>query len=447
MKFYQKYGSLTRPLYNIATFMRHEQDDPFNGFISPYLQSQFAGGDQADSQQGSGIVSQRLSWERGRIERIQANLDRSVKIVRDTDEYRLRLKLPSLSGSKTQGGIRYDPEGNLYTSWWRTVETRVEPDGRTVIATPPEQPYRVLSPAQHRRDVLTNLPRGQMVVELILAQVKGGIEDAIRQQEHILEAYKPGTEADEVTFARDVIEYTEGIMTRFILKRGVAKSDLIELATETGQWLENQNIYNPRDPRKRRILEKLLTVPLEDSEGRANFLVLLARVGAVHTTAVERLTVGGKTVGKFEANLQKLAFERENTRWRFRLVDEHLEAVAKFGPMKSPGQSTTEYLRNSIANALKVIANEHLASVKVKPYLRAARWVAINMVGCREDRKEINRKILGTEAADKLFASKCIKDLIEEGKLAEAAKRIQGCRRIIIRTLVEYEDIEGKAKA
>src|SRR3972149_4714478 len=292
------------------------------------------------------LIDRRFSWERGRIERMHQDLDRSVKIVRDTPEYRLRLNLPTLS--EALSGIPYDPEGNLHTSWWRPVETKVEPDGRIVLARAREWGYKVLSPREHRLGVLTNIPKDQPGVELILGKTKGGIEEAIRQQEHILEGYKPGTEAAEVKFAQDVIEYTEGIMTRFVLKGGVARSDLIELATETGQWLEQQQLYNPLDLRKRRILEKLIAIPLED----VNYLVLLSKVGAVHTLAVERLTVGSKALGKFEANLQELAFEREVTRWRLRFVDEQLEAILKYISQMARNTRPTNYQKEATRDAL-----------------------------------------------------------------------------------------------
>jgi len=392
------------------------------------------------SSQGIPLIDRRLSWERGRIERMHQDLDRSVKIVRDTPEYRLRLNLPTLSGAP--GGIPYDPEGNLHTSWWRPVETKVEPDGRIVLARAREWSYKVLSPREHRKDVLTNIPKAQPVVELILAKGKGGIEETILQQKHILAGYKPGTEAAEVRFAQDVIQYTEGIMTRFVLKGGVARSDLIELATETGQWLEQQRLYNPRDLRKRKILEKLIMIPLEDS----NYLVLLSRVGAVHTLAVERLTVGSKALGKFEANLQELAFEREITRWRLRFVDEQLEAIVKYISRMARNSNPTNYQKESIGKALIVIAREPLASIRVKPYLKAARWVAINIFGCREEKKEINRKILGERQADKLFARPSITELVAQGKLDAAVSRIKGCRSAIIRTLAKYEDIETAGK-
>ena len=188
-------------------------------------------------------------------------------------------------------------------------------------------------------------------------------------------------------------------------------------------------------------------MPLDDKRGRANYLILLARVGAAHTVAVERLTVGGKTIGKFEKNLQDLAFERENTRWRLRLVDEHLEMIVNQLQRWLRVGNVTYYQRESASNALRAIAREPLTLVKVKPYLRAARWVGINIFGCREEKKEINRKILGEKDADKLFSRKSIVELIHEGKLDEAVARIKGCRSAIIKTLSKYEDVQTAGKA
>jgi hypothetical protein len=426
--------------------MSIERDDEFNGYISEFLNGQFQRRpDEPSPQEEVPVVSRRLAWERERVAKIWSNLDRSVLVVRDDEEYRRRRSLPTLSRRKAPWGIPFDPEGNLYISWWRALETQTSPSGRTELVNPRGVNYLVLASRKHKRDVLTNVPKGQNVFELILAKVDRGIEVAIRNQEKIIGAYQGGSGKDQGAFAKSLVEYTEKIMNRFILRGGVSRTDLEDLAQETGAWLESQGIYNPRDPRKKDILARLQTVPLQDERGRANYLVLLARVGAVHTRAVEELTVGQKTVDKFEGNLRELLFERETTRWTLRLVNDHLDAV--LGRLREISRPT-QYQLESIANALKVPAGieGHLTSVKVKPYLHSARWVAISLVGCREQKKELNRVILGSQEADELFSNPSIVELVRRGNIEEAAGLIKECQERIALTLDAYEDIQTAAK-
>ena len=82
-----------------------------------------------------------------------------------------------------------------------------------------------------------------------------------------------------------------------------------------------------------------------------------------------------------------------------------------------------------------------LAGVRVLPYLPAARKAAINLVGCRKEKKELNRGIIGEEA-DKLFSLPPVVELIRLGHFQEAKVRVrEASYNPLIQVLKENEEI------
>lgn len=370
--------------------------------------------------------------------------DKPIIIVRDDEEYERRRNLPTLSGTNQMSDIRLDRLGNLYTTWYQPRRTKVEEDRRFLV-NPQETAYRILHPRRVRTDYLNNLPRERYVVELISGKTDF-IEKAIRQQKHILDNYQPGAAADEIKFARMVIAYTESIAFRILSQRRVTKDDLSLLARETGIFLERAKIYDPRDERKKRVLEKLLLVGEPDTLGRPNYLGVLGRAFAAHTAAVERLTIGGLITDKFFRNLQILSYTRENYRWRFDLAANQMEFVLAHYGFKRRGVKVDEGQRQSIVNALRFIIENHLTQERLNPYLKSARWAAINMVGCRQEKKEINRQILGEKVANDVFTRIPVSILVMQGDFEESARRIKQSILQLRKTNSDYADIETAGK-
>lgn len=394
----------------------------------------------------SKIAHLRVKIEERRIERIRLGYDRPIIIVRDDDEYERRRNLPTLSGTNQRSDTRLDRLGNLYTTWYQHKRTKVEEDRRFLV-NPQGTSYRVLHPRRVFDHYLDYLPKLRPVSELILGKTDI-IEKAIRQQKHILDSYAPlnGAAADEIEFARMVIAYTESIAFRFLGQRRVTREDLALLARETGNFLEKVKIYDPRDERKRRVLDKLLLASEPDTLGRPNYLGVLGRALAAHTAAVERLTIGGLISDKFFRNLQILSYTRENYRWRFALAANQMEFVLAHYGFKKRGAKVDDVQRRAVINALRFIIENHLTQERVNPYLRSARWAAINIVGCRQEKKEINRQILGENVADDVFTRIPVSVLLMEGDFEESAKRIKQSVLQLRKTNANYEDIETAGK-
>lgn len=387
----------------------------------------------------SKIAALRAKIEERRTERILLGLDKAIIIVKDTEEYGRRLNLPTLSGADRIPDVKFDETGNLYTTWYQPKKTEVR-DGRRQLINPTGQLYIVLPLRKKRReDYLENLPQERPIAELILGETFF-LEEAIRQQQHILDGYQPGTAALEIEFARQIIAYTEAVAFRFLSQRRVTREDLEGLAHETGRFLENSNLYDPRDSKKRKILDKLLLVGQPDAAGRPNYLGVLGRAFAAHTAAVERLTIGGLTADKFIRNLEVLSYTRENYRWRFNLAARELEMVLEHPAFRVRWADRKE--REALAGALKFVVDNHLANPKVNPYLRSARWAAINIMGCREERKDVNRRIMGESIAKEVFSKVPVTRLVTQGNFTEARRRIELSIAQLRKTFRDYEDIE-----
>jgi hypothetical protein len=218
------------------------------------------------------------------------------------------------------------------------------------------------------------------------------------------------------------------------------------LAHQTGGFLENSGFYNPRDPRKRKILDKLLLVGELDAIGRPNYLGTLGRIFAAHTAAVERLVVGGLTVDKFVRNLELLTYLHGIYQWRFDLAGSELDMILQLEAFKKRHAVRTE--REGISDSLSLIVNQNLASVKVNPYLRSARWATINIVGVKEEEGEegvnreiLDREILGDNVADEIYSAKPVTRLVREGNFKEAEIRIGRSIRQLRKTNRDYADI------
>ncbi|MBI4153437.1 hypothetical protein HY503_00340 [Candidatus Woesebacteria bacterium] len=413
----------------------------------------------------SKIIARRAKIEERGVERIISGQERSVIIVEDTPKNDELESLRKLSGSRRSGDVRYDDVGNIILPTYQPVKTRLIEDSegrvkketllpsgvktttvyRREIVNPHGRRFRVLKPEGQDQDYLTNLPEKKPVRELILSTVEGGIEIAIRQQTNVLGQYELGQpEGGEIEFARKVISFSEGLAFRFLLKRSVTRDDFPFLAKEIGNFLEDIGLYDPRDRRKSEVLDHLIKAAQLDRRGNPNWLRLMEQLLAARTRAVLRLTDISMTVGKFDRNFRELVSKREMYRWGFDLAARQLEYVLSAHPAFSQKKKFISYReREGLNDALIFIVKSHLAKPKVNPYLRSARWAAMNIEGCEDEKKDANRLILGNEVADKLFRRTPVTDLVLRGQFGEASRRIDLSIRQLRKTLADYESIEN----
>lgn len=371
-----------------------------------------------------------MVWGEKAQDRMFRRKDPVVAIVRRTEEYDCLRKLSRLVyGARSSTDVRVNELGKLYYTTWREKRTITDEEGRRRLKLPkrgslPE--YEVLLPRGRRSTLgyLENLPKLSPVQELLFHHADT-IEEAIAKVGEIVQA--PIRQQ-----AQGVITQTARLSTHFI-ERGLTEEGLRELANQTGQLLENVGLTKPSSPSFQKAMGRLKKACERDSRGRINNLVSRLRVQSAYVWAIKRLVVGSFVQRKHGENLNILVYERETTRWAMgsvlRQLDVFLGHTAFQHPERPTNQSQLEIMAKVIANIA-----ESLRVVRVAPYLVASREAAINLVGCREEKREANRPILG-EKAEELLALPPVTQLLKEGKINEVLARVKNSVSILEKVL------------
>lgn len=428
--------------YNYLLMPQERRDNPLDGFISEGLVEL-----TSSKPRRGGFIGQRQKWERGRVERIQRGKMRPVLVEPETDEYRDRLALDNLDGTERKWSIKYDGDGYLYVPIWET-KTIIEEGGKRRLHNPQNIPYRVIWPKKTPPDYLKNIPEDKPGVSAIGFQQVDGIKKAKDQQKDILKfIYHKELDEGEIGLARRVVEFTEQIMYEFMLRGKVTKADTKRLAIKTAEFLGKEGLYDPRDPRKVRILRKLMDVmDKPGQEDPRNFLVIVSKIGAAHTAARERLATLAFYILKFEGFFQTLSFEDENSLWKFRLTDRQLEVVQRNYTLKRSGARGTDLQKKWLKKALEEMAEGTLVDIRVRPHIKLARWLkGILISGLDESDIEANSEILeiDKEIAREIVKRPSVYALISDGNFGDAAKRIKTARSGIKKSLARYEKTEA----
>lgn len=402
----------------------------------------------------SRLAQRRAEIERAAVERIRERRERPserpIYIVREevVEEYERRRdpKLKTFSGTNRVSDIRYDNVGNLLTATRQPRKTQILADGTRAFVNPNNISYKVVWPPRTREDYLNNLPKGRPVYQIALGE-SNILEKVIRRQKKVLKRYQVGESAEnEAQFVRDVIEYSESMVLRFLTAKRVTLEDLQLLPAEAGRFLESVNLYDPRDPRKRVITDKMLAIGQPDRIGRPHYLGLMGKIFRTRQEAQLRWVAVNFIVETFWRNYVILTGIRETYRWRFDLAARQLEPIFSHPVFNRRNVLLTNGQREALNDSLIFVVENNLAVPKVSPYLKSARWAAINIRGCREDKKEANRAILGDQVADKLFQDPSVVDLVKAGQYFEARRKGMLSVRQLRKTNKKYEDIETAGK-
>ena len=388
------------------------------------------------------IESQGRRWADRRMERITQGLDRSVKIVRETRKYEEIDDLPSFI-DRGVSRLKYDEAGNIYVSKWHSKKTQLDKEDKRHLYNPSGHKYCILDPQHPRKDYLDNLPLDIPVVELIWAKVDGGIESAIRKQEHILGAYDPVKKDGEIKVAQRVIEFVDKLSTKFI-KEKVGKGNLEELAEKTETFLEENDLISPKDRDKKHIRDMLLAVSNLDSLGRVNPLVSRVRARAAYLAATRRLVLGSLVAEKYGSNLEVLSYEREITRWALRTVVKQMDYYVLSHSFIKRGFGGTELQITSLKDVIHTLVDGHLSTPRVKPYLPIARYAQISLVGADMGKGEMTKdtKIFGEELTLNFYKQIPVVQLLDFQKYWEVRSRVERITKSIRKVLDDYKNIE-----
>lgn len=427
--------------YNYLLMPQERRDNPLDGFMSEGLV------ELTSKPRRRGFIGQRQQWERGRVERIQKGEKRNVLIEPETDEYRDGVVLDNLDGTERKWSIKYDDDGYLYVPIWET-KTIIEEGGKRRLHNPQNIPYRVIWPKNTPPDYLKNIPEDKPGVSAIGFQQVDGIKKAKDQQKKILKSiYHKELDEGEIGLARRVVEFTEQIMYEYMIRGKVTKADAKRSAVKIAKFLGEEGLYDPRDPRKIKVLRKLMDVM--DKAGQEypqNFLVIVSKIGAAHTAARERLATLAFYILKFEGFFQTLSFEDEDSLWKFRLTDRQLEIVQRHYAFKRSEARGTDLQKKWLKKALEEMAEGTLVDIRVRPHIKLARWLkGILVSGLDESDIGATCEILeiDKEVAREIVKRPSVYALISDGNFRDAAKRIKTARSGIKKSLARYEKTEA----
>jgi len=372
------------------------------------------------AEKGVGIDKQGEIWAQARRERILSRPPSEAVRVTSEETLKKVFPFPPLADEdKRRYTVRFNPfRGEIYVPIWRRLPV-VEDEERRFLENS-EGLIQLRRPREHQVD-FGNLPPRE-VVQLFYLRLPS-IEAAIRQQVHIIKNYQEGKEAQQI-----------GDLMRFLdfqfqaTSEGITRQSLAALAEQTAVFLVNSGLSGAVDPTKKRIAELLAKANQLDSLGRVNPLVAQVRLRAAYLEAVRREMMPVLVSEKFGSFLGILLMEREITRG---IMEEAAAVLDTMVGITKRGAAVFEekrpdYSFGEIEGMKKVLQKVaiSLARVRVLPYLPAARVAAINLVGCRPEKQELNRGIIGKEA-DKLFSQPPVVELIGLGDFQEVKKRIE----------------------
>ena len=371
-----------------------------------------------EAERGVGIEEQGKKWARARRERILSHPPSEA--IRVTSEETLQVfSFPPLTeGDKRKYTVRFSPfTGKIYVPIWHHLP--VVEDGEKRFLENPSGLVQLRRPKERRVD-FGNLPPRE-VVQLYYLRLPS-IEAAIRQQVHIMDKYQEGKEAQQIESLMRFLDFqfqaTSGQITR---------QSLATLAEQTATFLVNSGFLTAVDPTKRRIAELLAKASQLDRLGRVNPLAVRVRLRAAYLEAVRREMMPVLVSEKFGSFLGILLMEREVTRG---IMEEAVTVLDTMVGMTKRGAAVFEeerprYSGGDIVGMEEVLRKVavSLARVRVLPYLPAARKAAINLVSCRPQWQDLNRRIIGKEAG-RLFSLLPVIELIELRHFQEAKRRV-----------------------
>ncbi len=332
--------------------------------------------------------------------------------------------------------LKFNPfTGEIYVPFWRQAKT-ISSNGQRSLANA-EEFVQIRRRREHQVD-FNDLPK-RRIVELDYKRVDS-LEGAIRQAVHVMEAYRPGgKEAEQVDETWAWLDF----QLESTLAGKLTEDSLATLAKQTAIFLDSSGLIRAREQTKKNISLRLAKAFSLDRLGRVNPLITRIRIRSAYLETVKREMLSVLVSKKFEPFLAILLMEREYTRQITKGAVEDLDTMAGFtkrgaAPFVDGKSSGSE--RQGMKKVLREVAHS-LAQVRVLPYLSAARFAAINLVGCQEDKKELNRGIIG-EPAEAVFNLTPLTELIGFGYFPEAKERIEKLSyQPLVDVLKENEEI------
>ena len=351
--------------------------------------------------------------------------ENNVFIIQDTEENIERLLLPNLDGSNLPWRIKVNDVGQLLSPRWSRKREGQYGDLRAIRLNFDES-FLILNKPEKGMEYLNDLPDNVDQVRLLVYNSLDTVEKAIRQEKKKTENIEK-----EMTLAQQVVVLTSSLMDQYLTGDELNTEVLFNLVGETVGVLQNEGFFQAIDIHKLKIAGTLLKV-FKQNEGEPNRLIARVRLRSVYLEAVKRIIGGDYALDKSLRNVVTLLYERGMTRWAMESALENLRVAY---------EHLGEWNWASVGMYMDKAVYDYLSIPRVRPYLRATREAAINLVGCREHRQEVNRKILGDELADKLFEQESIEYLGENEEWDKIRERLEYSMEGLESELREHEEI------
>jgi hypothetical protein len=315
---------------------------------------------------------------------------------------------------RLQEDVHFDPEtGAIYTTKWDSMPTALVDEGtdkvKRAVVFPKNKIPEMYTFIARNDDAEVydpeDLPRSGVPIELVVNQVWDGLEPAIRQQHHILKEYNPIDPNAEPQKMRRLMHWIDRT-ARELSAGQVERTRLEELSTEATALIDITGLPHAQDATKQKIATMLQNAPTPDSLGRVNPMVARTRLRSALLASTRRVVTAELVRQKFNANVEVLTAERVFTRFD---VESSLSELDLLSPVArqlelDPTQITRQEREELVADVTAVAVN-HLRFPRVAPYLLPSRLAAIYLVGVRPEKEESNRRVLGNETADDVFAT------------------------------------------
>lgn len=327
------------------------------------------------------------------------------------------------------GDLRVNREtGALATTRWAELKTTYDPEtGARTVNDPEDLTFISVGNMDHDPE---DLPKEGRAVRLVASEVWDGLETAIRQQHHILERRDLRDLNSEPRQLQEIFQWIDQTAKKF--REGpVTEQNLVQWAQEAEELMTQAGLDRAVDSTKKKLADMLTKAPEEDRLGRVNPLVSRIRLRSALLAATRRAMTGAFTDLKFSSNLNTLLATRKYT--RNVLEDAAEQLYCRLQQLEGHEQGW--------ADKVQATATWELAAPQVAPYLQPARLAAILLVGCRDSKKDLNRKVLGDETAEQVFSMEPATTLLKKGETYSAARQISWAREMLHQALDDNSEI------
>ncbi|TSC53084.1 MAG: hypothetical protein LiPW16_494 [Microgenomates group bacterium LiPW_16] len=372
----------------------------------------------------------RLFAERQK-KRMLAGEKRGVALLIKEENYEeLQNAKPLFEGPRRRSDVKVKPIGEILYTTWRVREVVPTEGGWLVLKEskrkkePPS--YIILWPRRPRYDYQVRLPEDTKVVELLVHHPEN-IEEAIAEVKDIL-----GVAV--MTEAMDIVGFAQKQARDFLMGR-ITEEKLEKLAKRTTDFLTDKGLLKLTSPERKKMVERLKKACERDSRGRINPLASRVRLGSAYYYGVRRAMEAYLIRKKHGSSLEDLVYERVFTLWAIITATRQLKIFTGHVAFRKPEAKITDLQIEAMVKVLESIVYETLTIPRVQDYLAPARAAAINLVGCREEKREENRQIIGDELADLFFGMRTVPELLRQRQFEEAKYRIKGsyeCLKLVL---------------